>query len=449
MPTFSIYIDKSYERRDKKYAVSIRITQNRKHAYLKTDYYVVPQQLNKSFEVKDKTLLKLLLEKIENCEDIVIRGLGNDVSNCSAKDIVEFIKKKQNEVSCIDFIAFARKHISKLFEAGREKRSKHIQTTINALVDYSGQELNIVKVTSKFLEKFEEFLRSERTIVRVNQFGCEVTTKRKPLTDTGVHDYMADIRAVFNEAIDFYNDDELGEPVIKHYPFRKFEMVKPNPPKKRNIYLENIRKIMNLENGLRRQELARDVFMLSFFLVGMNTVDMFNVPYTSRKNGKITYQRSKTKDRREDHAEISIKIEPEAERLMKKYADPDKVRLFSLYKLYSDSSTFNGAVNKGFKRILQEVNQSVEWEIKEAVSKQEKEELTKFLIPEDTRAYSVRHSWATIARNMLNISKDDIDLCLNHVNEAHKMADVYIDKDFTRIDQANRRMIDLLFQIGD
>ena len=238
------------------------MTLDRKHSYLKTDFYVVSQQLNKNFEIKDKTLLKLLLEKIEDCEDIIVRGLGNDVSNYSAKDIVEFIKKKQNEVSCIDFIAFAKKHVAKLFETGREKRAKHIQTTLNALVDFSGQELNIVKVTSKFLEKFEEFLRSERTIVRVNQFGREVTTKRKPLTDTGVHDYMADIRAVFNEAIDFYNDDELGDPVIKHYPFRKFEVVKPNPLKKRNIYLENIRKIMNLENGLRRQELARDVFIL-------------------------------------------------------------------------------------------------------------------------------------------------------------------------------------------
>ena len=98
---------------------------------------------------------------------------------------------------------------------------------------------------------------------------------------------------------------------------------------------------------------------------------------------------------------------------------------------------------------MQEVNESIEKEVKEAKSKQEKEELRVFLIPEDTKAYSVRHSWATIARNVLNISKDDIDLCLNHVNEAHKMADVYIDKDFTRIDQANRRMIDLLFQIGD
>lgn len=99
---------------------------------------------------------------------------------------------------------------------------------------------------------------------------------------------------------------------------------------------------------------------------------------------------------------------------------------------------------------MQEVNESIKNEIKETKNKQEKEKLRGGrLIPEDTKAYSVRHSWATIARNVLNISKDDIDLCLNHVNEAHKMADVYIDKDFTRIDQANRRMIDLLFQTGD
>ena len=109
MPTFKIYISKDQKRKDDKYPVSIRVTLDRKHSYLKTDFYVVSQQLNKNFEIKDKTLLKLLLEKIEDCEDIIVRGLGNDVSNYSAKDIVEFIKKKQNEVSCIDFIAFAKK----------------------------------------------------------------------------------------------------------------------------------------------------------------------------------------------------------------------------------------------------------------------------------------------------------------------------------------------------
>lgn len=60
---------------------------------------------------------------------------------------------------------------------------------------------------------------------------------------------------------------------------------------------------------------------------------------------------------------------------MKKYADPGKVRLFSFYKLYSDSSVFNGAVNNGFKRVVQEVNESIKNEIKEAKNKQEKEKL--------------------------------------------------------------------------
>ena len=448
MPTYSISVLEHQQRQDEKFPVSIRVTHRRQSKYLSTDYYVVKQQLNKNFEIKDKVLLKLLLEKIEEYEDIVVRRLGNKVASLTAKEIVEFLKRNKDDVSSIDFIAFAREHISNVRKEKRDKRANHIQTTINALVDFVGPELDITKLTSKFLRGFEDFLRSERTITRKNQFGKEVTTKRKPLSDTGVHDYMADIRAVFNEAIDFYNDDELDEPVVKHDPFRKFEIVNPNPPKKRNIVLENIQKIMNLEDGLKRRDLARDVFMLSFFLVGMNTVDIFKVPYSSRKNGRITYQRSKTKDRRDDNAEISIKIEPEVERLMKKYADPDKVRLFSFYKLYRDSSTFNNAVNKGFKRILQEVNDCVEQEIKKASNEQEREELRNILISDDTKAYSVRHSWATIARNVLNISKDDIDLCLNHVNEAHKMADVYIDKDFTRIDHANRQVIDLLMGMG-
>lgn len=60
---------------------------------------------------------------------------------------------------------------------------------------------------------------------------------------------------------------------------------------------------------------------------------------------------------------------------MKKYADPGKVRLFSFYKLYSDSSVFNGAVNNWFKRVVQEVNESIKNEIKETKNKQEKEKL--------------------------------------------------------------------------
>lgn len=61
--------------------------------------------------------------------------------------------------------------------------------------------------------------------------------------------------------------------------------------------------------------------------------------------------------------------------------------------------------------------------------------------------YSARHSWATIARNKCEVTKDDINLALNHVeqNRAMRTTDIYIRPSYTRIDQANRKVIDHFF----
>ena len=55
-----------------------------------------------------------------------------------------------------------------------------------------------------------------------------------------------------------------------------------------------------------------------------------------------------------------------------------------------------------------------------------------------------RHTWATIARNKCGISKDDVDLALNHVDQGLKMADAYIAKDWSLIDKANRVVLDYI-----
>lgn len=424
MATFNIYIDKNHKNGKGKHTVYIRIVNNRTSSAINTGYHVSEQQIDKNGYIKDKLLLRLVLEKIEGYEEKVNRELGNNIARMTAKEITAFLKRKEAEESQrIDFIEFAREHIQKLKKAGREKRAKHIQTTINALVDFSGNTLDIGKITSKFLSKFEDHLRSSRVITRLNQFGEEVKTHRQPLTDTGVHDYMADIRTVFNEAINRYNDDEAGVMLITHYPFRKYKLSPANAPVKKNLQIEVIQKIIDLPDGGARQDLGRDVFLLSFFLVGMNTVDIYNIPYSAYKNGRITYRRSKTKKRRQDKAEISIKVEPEAEVLIKKYMDYTKSRLFSFHNRYCCSDGFNAAVNKGLQQVSQLIgsNMNGRW----------------------ITAYYARHSWATIARNILGISIDDIALALNHVSENHKVTSIYIEKDFTRIDKANRAVMDL------
>lgn len=61
------------------------------------------------------------------------------------------------------------------------------------------------------------------------------------------------------------------------------------------------------------------MFTLSFCLIGMNTGDLYNG--INCVNGNITYQRTKTKNRRSDKTEISIRIEPEVLPLIEKYRD--------------------------------------------------------------------------------------------------------------------------------
>lgn len=62
----------------------------------------------------------------------------------------------------------------------------------------------------------------------------------------------------------------------------------------------------------------------------------------------------------------------------------------------------------------------------------------------DLTLYAARHSWATIARNECGISMDDVAMCLNH-KSGHDVTDTYIKKDWSRIDRANRKVLDYVF----
>jgi len=71
-----------------------------------------------------------------------------------------------------------------------------------------------------------------------------------------------------------------------------------------------------------------------------------------------------------------------------------------------------------------------------------------FWVAEGGITYTARHSWATIARNKCKISKSDVDECLNHVTSENKLADVYIGKDWSFVDDANRKVLNYVLEIS-
>ena len=134
----------------------------------------------------------------------------------------------------------------------------------------------------------------------------------------------------------------------------------------------------------------------------MNAIDLYNC--TDYRNGRITYQRIKTKERRIDKAEISIKVEPEYQALVDKYRDPTGKRVFRFYTMYADVNTFSTALNKGLKKV------------------------GKLVGVDDLEFYAARHSWATIALNDAGVDKYTVHTSLNHVDDSMRVTDIYIKK---------------------
>lgn len=63
---------------------------------------------------------------------------------------------------------------------------------------------------------------------------------------------------------------------------------------------------------------------------------------------------------------------------------------------------------------------------------------------EDITTYWARHTWASIAFEA-GVSKDVISLALGHSNGV-KVTDIYIKYDLSKVDEANRKVIDYIYQ---
>jgi integrase len=132
----------------------------------------------------------------------------------------------------------------------------------------------------------------------------------------------------------------------------------------------------------------------------------------------------------------NIKLEPEALRLIEKYKGKK-------YLLWFADHCYEGTakVEHARQTVFQYKNQ-------DAFTRMLNDNLT--LIHDDLElglkhpltTYYVRHSFSTIMRE-IDISTDDISLCLGHVSpEQHmKVTGIYINEDFIRADQANRELI--------
>ena len=420
MLTIKAEVQRDKQRSDGTYNVKVRFTQDRKVKRLSSSLFVSSKDLTKSFNFKEGTTVKKEVDKLINTYQEKCAKLQLEVNHYTLDDILAFLKSDREQTQPIDFILFCKEWL----ETTAIKGKKNYQSALNSFISYLGKEhLKTDEVTSQLLNGFKAHLnlKREKQVLQLQKQGKRIPSNRI------VSLYLGSIRHLFNEAKKKYNDYDKNIILIPHSPFEHIEVPKQEATRKRALTAEVINQILMLPyicnaNGKERNcpfNLAKDCFILSFCLMGMNSVDLHSCDEI--EENVITYYRSKTTGRRLDKAKMKVSILPILSSLIKKYKDYTDKKVFRFYQMYNTANNFNRAINAGLK------------------------EIGKLLKVDDLEFYAARHSWATIALNKVGIDKYTVHSALNHVDEAMKVTDIYIERDFINENQANAKVIKYVF----
>lgn len=421
MLTIKAEVQRDKQRSDGTYNVKVRFTQDRKVKRLSSSLFVTSKDLTKSFNFKEGTTVKREVDKLIQTYQEKCAKLQLEVNHYTLDDIFSFLKSEREQTQSIDFIQYCKEWL----ETTDIKGKKNYQSALNSFISYLGKEhLKTDEVTSQLLNGFKAHLnlRREKQVIQLQKQGKRIPSNRT------VSLYLGSIRHLFNEAKKKYNDYDKNVILIPHSPFEHVEVPKQEATRKRALSAETINQILKLPyirnaNGKERIcpfNLAKDCFILSFCLMGMNSVDLHSCDEI--EDNAITYYRSKTTGRRLDKAKMKVDILPVLSSLMEKYKDYTGRRVFRFYQMYNTANNFNRAINLGLKQI------------------------GKILKIDDLEFYAARHSWATIALNKVGIDKYTVHAALNHVDETMRVTDIYIERDFVNENKANAKVVKYVFE---
>lgn len=407
MTTFKGMIFPHHRRENGTIPAKIRITHNRTTKYIPTSIVFYPDQYTRTFNMKNCSpkfqldeLVRTYTERLSKIRDLKEADI----------DVVIKIVTTEHSSDSIDFIRFWESELENFENKGSRR---NYNTALNNLKEYC-QVLTTDEIDYNFLIKYAKYI-----IQNNGERACSL--------------YLGSFRHIFFMARDRFNDEDVGQIRIPRNPFKKFTVPKQNKSENRALRIESVIEIQNLpDNGLR-WNLARDMFMFSFYTMGMNSVDMYRC--MKPKNERIIYERSKTKNRRDDNALMVIQVQPEMLQILERYKDKD--RLFNFHRRYAGSEEFNTAINKGLKQIEKHLRD----EFDKKIDKKEIPEDSEFDF-ENLQFYSARHTWATYAQNKCGVDKYTVHECLNHITPETKITDIYIEKDWSRINGANRIVLD-------
>lgn len=395
--TISPIVREKEQKRDGTFPVRIRVTFKRQQKVLSTNFTVERRQLTRAFEIKDPAVAEAVASVVRNMRASVNTIDPFVLEGMSVKDVVAYIEKDLSggdKAFSLDFPTYFEKIAN---EKTKNARTNYMCALHSLCAFLELEHFDISVVSSSMMRKYEKHLR--------DKYGDSARA---------VSLYTSAIAYVHKRAREEYNNEESDEILIRN-PFAYYKCPKQPAARHRNLDADIIRKMLELRGSLTgRERLGVDLFLISFALMGMNTPDIYAC--AKPKKGVLVYNRTKTSEHRDDDAEMHVRIEPCVKKLLDEYKDRERAFLF--HNRYANYKNLGRAANVGLKAFSTRIKAG------------------RIVV------YSARHSWGTIARSA-GVDKGTVNDCLCHVDPSMRVTDIYINKDWNILWEANAKVLAL------
>ena len=401
---------KSSRRVDDTFPISLRIF-HFKARFLKTGYYSSflgwdekNTSLKKSITIHKKIdfydVNSDLEDKLYQAKKVV-RELGSSIEKINVDQLIEIIKEKwdynpESELKCraanqITLRQWADVIIKRKRLANKPGSAEWLENCVNRIIDYNeGRDPKLYDINLTFLRNFEAY-----------QIGKGNSTNTVAI-------YLGAIRTLYNSAI---TEDQFAP--LKNS-FELYKMPSTIRSRKRAISKDKIMGIKDLQYPFESPLWhAKNYAMVMFYCRGMNFMDMVKMKVCDIQDGRLLYGRSKTGHR------FSIKITEDLKGILNYYLMGKRSKDY-LFPTNYDGSTKHFQKYKSQRRRM---NERLRIIAKDAG------------IESNFTTYSIRHSWATIAKYM-GISTELISEAFGH--SSVRVTETYL-KDFDNeiLDEVN------------
>lgn len=329
MATIKFAVLKHTKAKDGTYKIRISIGHKSE-----THYIVTPYSVNALSEFDNG-----VVTRIPNAHEINVklRNLLNDYEerleripspdDYSCKQLRDLLKSMRPHSSTATFQQVSEQYQKELIEDGRGSYAGMLKNSFRLFHDFAGGDVFLSEISTITISEFERWL------------------KRKGVSQTYISMTLSMTRTIINRAI------RMQLVTYNVHPFSYWKRP-ADPERELDISVEDMRAIRDAQPRLKKQRIARDIFMLSYYLGGINLIDLLDIDF--RDVTVLEYTRHKSRNMKLSDKRISFTLQPEAKEIIHKWINRNTGKLDFGYKF--SYKNFLAYITRAIKSLAKDID---------------------------------------------------------------------------------------------